>query len=124
MMSEYIKNNSTVLIVTTIGLWLMFLLWGCARDEMWFPIFNILFVIFACLPQAFGSFQSDGLWGAIGDFTIGIMFISIFGFPTVLHNIEKLSSISFFLIILSNLFLIFATFLQIIMSSENSSFVS
>ena len=47
-----------------------------------------------------------GLWGAIGDFVSGVVLVSMFAFPIVLHNAEVIGSEALTTISLSTLALV------------------
>jgi len=66
--------------------WPLFLLGACVHAEDYWPLFNVFFLCLGVLPAVFGALSSQGLWGAIGDFTIGAVGCSLFAFPIVLRN--------------------------------------
>ena len=75
----------------SLVLYVVFLLLGCLHERGgWWPLFNVFFVILALVPSVFGSLQSSGLWGAIGDFLQSFLWVSCFAFPIVLYDIEQL----------------------------------
>ena len=86
--------------------WAFFLFLGCYLEEVYWPMFNLFFIALGILPYVFGSHHSGGLWGAIGDFITGVVGVSLFAFPVVLHNSEQISAESLALVALSNLCLI------------------
>lgn len=88
-----------------LTVWALLLFFSCLLEEEWWPLFNVFFVLIGALPYVFGSHHSTELWGAIGDFSSGILLVSMFAFPIVLHNANvihfeallaiSLSSVSF-----------------------------
>jgi hypothetical protein len=77
-----------ITIVALCALWAMCLLWGCVHGESYWPLFNMFFLALGALPPIFGSLTSHGLWGAIGDFSGGVVLCSLCAFPLVLKNAE------------------------------------
>jgi hypothetical protein len=69
--------------------WFLFLLWACMTDGVYWLMFQIAFVLLGALPFVFKSHESHGTWGAVGDFTAGMVSVSLFAFPSVLHNANK-----------------------------------
>ena len=69
-----------------LALWALLLFLSCLLEEVWWPLFNVFFLALGILPYVFGSHQSNGLWGAIGDFSTGAVLVSMLAFPVVLHN--------------------------------------
>lgn len=120
-MMDTIQKNAHMILPGSTIFWLVFLVWGCANHSEWWPLCNVLFVVFAALPPMFGSLASTELWGAIGDFVMGCCIISVFGFPTVLYNVEALPGFDYSLILISDLFLLVAVFFAILRFSPGSS---
>jgi hypothetical protein len=97
-----------VLLGLSLAGWPMFLLGGCVDADSYWPMFNVFLLALGALPMVFGSLQSQGLWGAIGDFTLGAVLCSLFAFPMVLKNSEVIPLSSMILIWVGNLCLIAA----------------
>jgi hypothetical protein len=89
-----------------LALWALFLFLSCFLYGDWWPLFNIFFIVLGLLPYIFGSNKSNGLWGAIGDFVSGLIVVSIFAFPVVLHNAYIISPQALTLTSISNVFLL------------------
>ncbi|GBG31131.1 Ubiquitin carboxyl-terminal hydrolase 48 [Hondaea fermentalgiana] len=69
---------------------LTFLLLGCGLGGAWWPLFNVFFIVLLVLPMMFGSHESTGLVGGLGDFLESGMALTIFAFPTVLYRVDEL----------------------------------
>lgn len=85
--------------------------------KVYWPLFNVLFILIAILPPTFGSFTSEGLFAALGDFIIGCMSVSIFCFPFVLYRTDKLSGASYGIIFFSNLWFVLFCLLCVVSRS-------
>lgn len=64
----------------------------------------MFFLVLLGLPMMFGSHETTGLLGALGDFVEAAFTLSIFAFPTVLYRVDELSGGGLFLVYLSNCF--------------------
>jgi hypothetical protein len=95
------------------GLWAFFLFLACFLEEVYWPMFNLFFLALGMLPYVFGSHKSGGLWGAIGDFVTGVVIVSLFAYPIVLHNAYQIGSQSLSLVSMSTVFLIGALWITV-----------
>jgi len=76
-------------------------------------MFNVFFVALGLLPYVFGSHKSSGLWGALGDFITGVIVVSLFAYPVVLHNAYQIGPEALTTISVSTLFLVGAVWITI-----------
>jgi len=82
----------------------VFLIIGCVVAEIWWPFFNLFFFVLILLPSLFGSLESTGLLGSLGDFVTAVFAFSVFAFPYVLFHSDVINGWSFTLILFSNAF--------------------
>jgi hypothetical protein len=95
------------------SLWALLLFLACFFDEAWWPMFNVFFVALGLLPYIFGSHHSSGLWGALGDFITGVIVVSLFAYPVVLHNAEVIGPEALTTISMSTFFLVAAIWITV-----------
>lgn len=76
-------------------------------------MFNVFFVALGILPYVFGSHHSSGLWGAIGDFITGVIAVSLFAYPVVLHNAYEIGPQTLTALSLSTVFLLGSIYIAI-----------
>jgi hypothetical protein len=110
MLSHHSNKITLVLLSASI----LLLIHACVLRSVWWPCMNVLFLFIGAIPAIFGSLRSNGVWGALGDFTIGCMLVSIFAFPTVLHNSHIIHNKEFISLIFSDIFVTMAVFLNIV----------
>ena len=91
--------------------WALLLFGGCLHADSYWPLFNVFFLALGALPAVFGAVNSQGLWGAIGDFATGVVFCSVFAFPLVLKNAEIIPVGSVVYIWVGNFALVAAAYL-------------
>ena len=83
---EWALEHANLVTAGFLACALLFLVGACHAGDSWWLLFNLLFLLLGAIPAVFGSYKSGGVWGAIGDFCIGIAIVSIFAYPTVLRN--------------------------------------
>mmetsp|Transcript_851 Transcript_851/g.1270 ORF Transcript_851/g.1270 Transcript_851/m.1270 type:complete len:111 (+) Transcript_851:2-334(+) len=79
----------------------LLLLSGLVTGEYW-QLFNLIFFVLGVLPLTFGSHDSHGMWGSLGDFLEAVFAVSAFALPTVLSRVGALGAGGVFLCYLSN----------------------
>lgn len=110
---DFVRDRPTAVSAVFVLFWAVFLFAGCMSEEVFWPLFNVFFVLVGALPYVFGSNQSSGLWGAIGDFSTGAVLVSLFGFPMVLKNAYVITNSSMWLIFMSNICLLVSVYVAI-----------
>jgi len=103
-------NKITAVLVAAAAL---FLVGGCRDSNNWFLMFNVLFLLMGALPALFGSHRSSGVWGAVGDFCVGVVLVSIFAYPTVLRNNDAIDDGAYTLVVLSDVCVVLAVALNL-----------
>mmetsp|Transcript_436 Transcript_436/g.523 ORF Transcript_436/g.523 Transcript_436/m.523 type:complete len:115 (+) Transcript_436:198-542(+) len=91
----------------------LFLIFSCVAAEIWWPLFNVLFMLLVIVPSLFGALESTGLLGSLGDFISAVFAFSAFAFPFVLFHSDVIGGGSFCLILLSNICAVVAVFVFI-----------
>jgi len=76
-------------------------------------MFNVFFLALGMLPYVFGSHHSSGLWGAIGDFITGVIIVSLFAYPVVLHNSYEIGPQTLTALSVSTLFLLGSIYITV-----------
>mmetsp|Transcript_3651 Transcript_3651/g.5300 ORF Transcript_3651/g.5300 Transcript_3651/m.5300 type:complete len:116 (-) Transcript_3651:1690-2037(-) len=82
---------------------LVLLILSCVFADVWWPLFNVFFFALLLIPFSFGSHESSGVWGGIGDFIEAIFGFSSFAYPIVLYRVDELNGVGLFLAFLSNI---------------------
>ena len=86
-----------------LGLSMLFLVLACIIDSVWWPLFNVFFFALSLIPFAFGSHESTGIWGSLGDFLEAIFAFSTFAYPMVLFRVDELYAVGLTFVFLSNI---------------------
>lgn len=106
-------EHGNAVTAVALGLAMVLLVAGCHQGDSWWPLFILLFLVVGALPAVFGSLRSTGVWGAIGDFCIGAALVSIFAYPTVLRNNEALGDFPYALVLLADVLIVGAVFVNL-----------